>query len=384
MSHKKIYLSPPHMAGSEWDYLKEAFDSNYIAPAGEFLQRFEEKLCELTGFSHCVAVSSGTAAIHLGLRCLGVGKGDIVFASSLTFIGSVSPATYLGAEVQFIDSEMSSWTMDPEILEKAFSESIKRGKRIGAVIPTDLYGQSCNLKAIQSICNRYDVPILVDSAESLGSSFGDSSVGVGSDATVFSFNGNKILTTSGGGVLASDNEEVVNEARYLSTQARDDVSHFEHRTIGYNYRLSNLLAAVGLGQLEVLEKRVEQKRVIFDGYRERFQNVSEISMMPEASWGKTNRWLSVLRFIGDRCNELSKPLIQRLDENQVEARPVWKPMHLQPCFNGNKVFGGEICELLFSSGLCLPSGTALQSSDLDRISEIIITGLNDGDLIFSE
>ncbi len=372
MPAPRIYLSPPHMGGAEQRYLQEAFDSNFIAPVGPQLTAFEEAFCEATGFSHAVAVASGTAAIHLGLRHLGVGRGDIVLASTLTFIGSVSPILFQGAEPVFVDCDRETWNLDPKLLEIEIERLSSQGKRVAAVLPTDLYGQSCDLESIRSICDAHGIPVFVDAAESLGSTHRGQSVGKGAVAAAFSFNGNKILTTSGGGILASDDADLIEYARFLSTQAKEDEPHFEHREIGYNYRMSNLVAAVGLGQLEVLKDRVKRKREIFEFYAAAFAGVEGIELMPEADYGVCNRWLTVALFDSDvfGCNREAVRL--KLESENIESRPLWKPMHQQPVFEGRRVVGGKVAEALFETGLCLPSGTAMSDSDLHRVVKTII------------
>ena len=261
---KRIFLSPPHMSGAELEYVKQAFESNYIAPLGPQLNQFEELFRELSGFKHCLAVSNGTSAIHLALRSLGVQAGDHVLASTLTFVGSVSPVTYQQAEIVFIDSDEQTWNMDPNILEDELKRMDAAGKLPKAVLPTELYGQACDLDAIVQICDRYQIPVVCDSAESLGATYRDGSVGKSARAATFSFNGNKIITTSSGGMLASDDSGLIENCRYLATQARQPVRHYEHHDIGYNYRMSNVLAAIGIGQLEALSSRVDRKREVFD------------------------------------------------------------------------------------------------------------------------
>lgn len=369
---ERIFLSPPHMGGRELEYLQEAFKSNYIAPVGPFLDRFESIFCEITGFRHCVAVASGTAAIHLGLRHLGVSPGDVVIGSTFTFIGSVSPITFLGAEPVFVDAEASTWNMCPERLEEAIIQLRSENRKIGAVLPTDLYGQSCRSSEISAICVKYDIPLLFDSAEALGAFYKGASTGKLGAAAAFSFNGNKILTTSGGGILASDDVDVIDRARYLATQARDPVVHFEHQEIGYNYRLSNLLAAIGVGQLECLPERVAKKRQIFEWYHKRLEGTPGIEFMPENPDGVSNRWLTTLTIDSAKFGSNFEQVRLALEGENIESRPVWKPMHLQPCFEGCRMFGGEVAEGLFTRGLCLPSGTQLEEDDVERIAKIIL------------
>ncbi len=370
-NRNRIFLSPPHMGGNETRYVMEAFESNYVAPAGPQLNRFEEVYKELTGFEHCVAVASGTAAMHLALRHLGVGPGDCVLASTLTFIGSVSPIWFQGAESIFIDSCWESWNMDPQLLEDELTELAKGGRRPKAVIPTDLYGQSCDLMTIIEICDRFDVPVVCDCAESLGASHRGQSTGKGARAAVSSFNGNKILTTSGGGILASDDADIIDQARYLATQARLNVPHYEHETIGYNYRMSNIVAAIGIGQLEVLQLRVQQKRQINAWYKEELGDVPGIRFMPSADYGVENCWLTVIQIDHTAFGVGPLAVMRALDQENIESRPVWKPMHCQPAYAGCRVRGGRVAEQLYANGLCLPSGTAMNRETVQEICGLI-------------
>ncbi len=379
----RLFLSPPHMGGSEQARLAEAFASNYIAPLGPQVDAFEAAFAEYTGLPHCLAVASGTAAMHLALHCLGVGPGDVVLAASLTFIASVSPARFLGAEAAFVDSEPGSWNMDPALLHDALTQYAAEGRRVAAVIPTDLYGQCADYARLLDACAPFGVPVVADSAESMGARFGreESSRHAGAwpglAASIFSFNGNKILTTSGGGMLASHDAGLIARARKLSQQAREHAPHYEHAELGYNYRLSNLLAAVGLGQLEVLEARVAQKRRVFRWYQELLGGLPGLSFMPEAATGKANRWLTVLQ-LDESLAATPEALRQALEAENIEARPVWKPMHLQPVFAGCRMFGGAVSEGLFRRGLCLPSGTAMTREDVERVAGVLKAALKKG------
>jgi dTDP-4-amino-4,6-dideoxygalactose transaminase len=383
------------MGGSETARLAEAFASNYIAPLGPQVDAFEAAFTEYTGLPHCLAVTSGTAAMHLALHCLGVGQGtgkgeakaDVVLASSLTFIGSVSPARQLGAELAFIDSAPGTWNMDPALLREALTNYAAEGRRVAAVIPTDIYGQCADYARLLDACASFGVPLVADSAESMGARYG-ASRGTGEDsrhagawsglaASIFSFNGNKILTTSGGGMLASHDAALIARARKLSQQAREHVPHYEHVEIGYNYRLSNLLAAVGLGQLEWLEARVAQKRRVFRWYQELLGGLPGLDFMPEAETGKANRWLTVIQ-LDETCAATPEAVRQALEAENIEARPVWKPMHLQPVFAGCRMFGGAVSEGLFKHGLCLPSGTAMTREDVERVADSIRAALKKG------
>ncbi len=370
-SQDRIFLSPPHVSERERELLLEAFDSNYIAPVGPALDAFEESFREQTGFAHCVAVTSGTAALHLALVHLGIQSDDTVIASTLTFIGSVGPAFHLGAKLIFVDSSEDTWNMDPALLRQALEECKSEESLPKVILPTDIYGQSCDLDAILEIGEEYDIPVVVDSAESLGATYRGRSVGKGAAAAAFSFNGNKIITTSGGGMLASDDEKIIDHVRHLSTQAREPVSHFEHREVGFNFRLSNLCAAVGTAQMEALPSRVKRKREVFAYYRDALAGIDGIEMMPEAAFGESNAWLSVITIDPETFGSSNKEIRMRLEEDNIESRPTWKPMHCQPALSGSRVIGGGISERLFETGLCLPSGTALRDSDLDRICEII-------------
>ena len=368
---QQIFLSPPHIGESELRLIREVFASNYIAPTGPMVEAFEQEFAERTGFARCLAVNSGTAAMHLALRCLGIKPGDSVMAATLTFIGSVSPVTFLNATPIFLDAAPATWCMDTDLLEHELHQAFARGRLPKAVIPTDLYGQSCDLDRILAICAKYEVPVICDAAESEGADYRGRHAGKGARAAVFSFNGNKIITTSGGGMLASDDPELIRHARYLSTQARDPLPYYEHREIGYNYRMSNVLAAIGRGQLQVLEERVRRRREIFAGYQARLGDVPGIEFMPEASYGRSNRWLTVILVTPEVFGATPEQLRLALEAEDIESRPVWKPMHMQPVFHGCRIVGGAVSEDLFARGLCLPSGTAMADADLDRVCTVI-------------
>jgi len=403
MKSKRIFLSPPHMSGEEMRFVHEVFESNYIAPLGPQVDAFEKEFAEYVGIRHCLALSSGTAAMHLALRLLGVGPGDYVLASTLTFIGSVTPIVFQGGIPVFVDCDRNSWNMDPDLLEEELDASNKRGKLPKAVVPTDLYGQCADYDRIYEVCEKYGVPVVVDAAEALGAKYltqrrkgakrldDDKSTihkhaGVGAKAAVFSFNGNKIITTSGGGMLASDDKALIDHARKLSQQARENFSHYEHQEIGYNYRMSNILAAIGRGQLRVLDERVETKRRIFDYYQKRLGSIPGIEFMPEAPYGRSNRWLTVILITPEEFGADKEKVRLALEAENIEARPVWKPMHLQPVFQVERlkagenkkrhkarIVGGEVAEDLFKRGLCLPSGTQMSNADLDRIIDVILS-----------
>jgi dTDP-4-amino-4,6-dideoxygalactose transaminase len=393
---ERIFLSPPHMGTFEFPFLKEAFESNYIAPLGPMVDTFEREFSEKIGIPHAVALSSGTAALHLALKILGVGPGDEVIASSLTFIGSVSPIVFQGATPVFIDSDRASWNMDPELLAEELKACSKRGKLPKAVVPTELYGQCANLDRIDEVCSQYGVPVVLDAAEALGTTYTCECNRPSAKAVVFSFNGNKILTTSGGGMLASEDSEFIEKAQFLSQQARDAAPHYEHSEIGYNYRMSNIIAAIGCGQLRVLDDRVKKKREIFDYYFDKLNHIPGIDFMPEAPYGRSNRWLTVILISPEKFGKDRETVRIALEDKKIESRPVWKPMHLQPVFRAEelkvkdrssnelieepkgewvncRVVGGSVAEDLFERGLCLPSGTQLSGKDLDRIISIIIS-----------
>jgi dTDP-4-amino-4,6-dideoxygalactose transaminase len=432
------------MSGEELHFVKEAFESNYIAPLGPQVEAFEREFSEKIQIPHTLAVSSGTAAMHLALRNLGVKPGDEVFASTLTFIGSISPIVFQGGIPVFIDSDRTSWNMDPDLLAEELSICAKRGLMPKAVVPTDLYGQCADLSRILEICSAHGTPVVADAAESLGAfwckhadcrkgeetgkgndrgsdrriqesekvqhcieNVGPRAVredsggskneiewrhaGAGAKAAVFSFNGNKIITTSGGGMLASEDERFIAEARFLSQQARDPAPHYEHSQIGYNYRMSNILAAVGRGQLRILDERVQQKRRIFCQYEKAIKDLPGVELMPEVSYGQPSRWLTVVLIDPEQFGADREQVRLSLEAENIESRPVWKPMHLQPAFGlkmpdaaggeqncsisssnyAARMVGGQVAEDLFYRGLCLPSGTAMKEEDLERVIEVL-------------
>jgi len=373
--HPRIFLSPPHMSGREETYIREAFASNWIAPLGPHVTAFEKEVAAYAGVKGALAVSSGTAAIHLALRLLGVGQGDIVFCSSLTFIGSVNPVLYLGATPVFIDSEPNSWNMSPVALEKAFLWAEKAGKRPKAVIIVDLYGQSADFDSLLAICNCYGVPVVEDAAEAMGSTYKGKACGTLGKFGIYSFNGNKIITTSGGGMLLSDDTEALEKALFWATQARDKAPWYQHSEMGYNYRMSNIVAAIGRGQLTVLDERVKARREVFQRYKEALGDIPGVRFMPEASYGQANRWLTVMTLDSNYTSITPMQIIKTLEAENIEARPVWKPMHLQPLFAGCMYFtheeGISISDQLFNSGVCLPSGSSLSIDDQQRVIQII-------------
>ncbi|MDH3349271.1 MAG: aminotransferase class V-fold PLP-dependent enzyme [Desulfobulbaceae bacterium] len=353
------------------ELVKQAFESNYIAPLGPMVDAFESEFAAKLGIPYVVALSSGTAAMHLALHCLDIGPGDEVLASTLTFIGSVNPIIYLGAKPVFIDSDLKTWNMDPDLLAEELDDCAARGKLPKAVVPTDLYGQCVDLDRILKVCEPFDVPVVVDSAEALGASYKNRSAGNGARASIYSFNGNKIITTSGGGMLASHDAELINKAKFLSQQAREAVPHYQHTQIGYNYRMSNILAAIGLGQLKVLEERVAAKRRIFAAYKKALGELPGIEFMPESSYGQANRWLTVILINSDQFGADCNAVRLALEENNIEARPVWKPMHMQPVFSECRKRQGSVSEKLFKQGLCLPSGTSMSIKDIEQVVEVV-------------
>lgn len=369
--NKSIFLSPPHMGGQELEFVKQAFESNYIAPVGPHVDAFEREFAEMVSIPHVAAVSSGTSAMHLALRLLGVGPGDEVIAPSFTFIGGVSPVVFQGAKLSFVDSEAKSWNMDPDLLAEELSFRNKQGNLPKAVISADILGQAADLDRILDICNQYHIPVVSDSAEALGATYKGRHAGQGSAFVVYSFNGNKIITTSGGGMLASDDGNLIKKAKFLSQQARDPAPHYEHTQIGYNYRMSNIVAAIGRGQLRVLHERVEKKRWLCGYYRKVLADIPGIEFMPEASYGRATRWLTVILITPEDFGADREAVRQALERENIESRPVWKPMHMQPVFKGCSMCGGAVCEDLFKRGLCLPSGTAMTTGDIDRIIRVI-------------
>ncbi len=371
MKNNRIFLSPPHMSGKELEYIKKAFESNYIAPLGPQVDAFEQEFCDKIGVKYAIAVSSGTAAIHLILKCLKIDAGDIVFASTLTFIGSVSPIIFQGATPVFIDCDQETWNLDTDLLQDELKRCSIKNKLPKALVVTDLYGQCSDYDKILDTCNTYEVPVIIDAAEALGAKYKNRNAGKGGKASIFSFNGNKIITTSGGGMLVSDDKEMIDYAHKLSQQAREDCPYYEHIEIGYNYRMSNILAAIGRGQLEVLEERVKRKHEIFNYYKRALEDIDGIEFMPEAGYGKSNKWLTVIIVDPVEFGVNAETLRIALEKENIESRPIWKPMHLQPVFNGRKVVGGTVSENLFKRGLCLPSGTSLDNDSIDRVVSVI-------------
>ncbi len=370
----QILLSTPHMGDAEREFVEEAFRTNWIAPLGPNVDSFERELAQCVGIQHAAALSSGTAAIHLALVLLGVERGDRVFCSSLTFAASANPIVYQGAEPVFIDSDRESWNMSPRALERALEKARREGKLPKAVIVVNLYGQSANMDPLTALCDRYGVPVVEDAAESLGATYKGKASGTLGHMGIYSFNGNKIITTSGGGMLVSNDGAMIERARFLSTQAREPAPHYQHKVIGFNYRMSNILAGVGRGQLRVLDQRVQTRRAIFQRYKNELSDIDAIEWMPEPEWSVSTHWLTACTVRRRKSGITSAVLIRRLAEEMIEARPVWKPMHLQPVFSGCESFDDgddSVSERLFADGLCLPSSSNMSDDQLSRTIECI-------------
>ena len=371
----KIYLSSPHMGADEIELVKDAFQTNWIAPLGPHVDAFEQEFAAVVGSKYAVALSSGTAALHLALKLAGVKRGDEVFCSSLTFAASANPIVYEGAIPVFIDSELISWNMNPDLLAQALREAASRGKLPAAVVLVHLYGQSADIDAIDHLCKQYGVPLIEDAAESLGAEYwghrspsSHCSPGTRGLFGIYSFNGNKIITTSGGGMLVSADRVLIEKARFLASQARDPAPHYEHTEIGYNYRMSNILAAIGRGQLKILSRHVEKRRANYAYYMRELGDLPGISFMPEASWGLCTRWLTCIT-VNSKFFGADREVVRRaLAADEIEARPIWKPMHLQPVFATSKHYGSGVSDGLFDIGLCLPSGSNLSEHDLERVA----------------
>ncbi|MDH5078696.1 putative pyridoxal phosphate-dependent aminotransferase EpsN [Clostridium perfringens] len=374
--NKRIYLASPHMGGLEEVFVKEAFDTNWIAPLGANVDGFEKELSEYVGSKTGAALASGTAAIHMALKAVGVKKGDKVFCSSLTFAASCNPIIYEGGIPVFIDSEPESHNMSPVALEKAFKAYEEKGEMPKAVIVVNLYGQCADMDKIIEICKKYNVPIIEDAAESLGATYKEKYSGTFGEYGIYSFNGNKIITTSGGGMLVSNNEEGIAKVRFWSTQARNKARHYEHTELGYNYRMSNIVAGIGRGQLRVLEDRIAKKKEIFETYKEAFKNIEDIEMMPVCEYGEPNYWLTTITL---NENSKVKPLdiILALEKENIESRPIWKPMHIQPYYKEYDFYSHNdeeeisVSEDIFNRGVCLPSDTKMTKEEQERVIKII-------------
>lgn len=368
----RIYLSPPHMSGREQKYIEEAFEQNWIAPLGPNVDAFEKAVAGYCEVSDAAALSSGTAAIHLALIILGVQPGDEVIVSSFTFSGTVNPVAYLGATPVFVDSEEESWNMDHNLLEEALKDRLRLGKRVKAIIPVHLYGMPARMREILAIAAEYGIPVVEDAAEALGSRYMDRPAGSFGRIAVLSFNGNKILSTSGGGMLLSDDPEITRKARFLSTQARDKAPFYQHTEIGYNYRMSNLLAGVGRGQMEVLPERVRQRRVNHAYYLEHLEQVDGVSILKEPGEDFfSNHWLTTILLDRNKISTSNSALIEAFEQQNIESRHLWKPMHLQPVFSKAPAYVNGTSERLFEQGLCLPSGSGMTDKDRDRVLSVL-------------
>lgn len=368
---KRILLASPHMSeeGYEEMYVKEAFDTNWIAPLGKNVDEFEKELCEKVKIKEGVALNSGTAAIHLALKAAGIRKNEKVFCSTFTFSATVNPIVYEGAVPVFIESNKETWNMCPEALEEAFIKF----PDVKIVVLVHLYGLSADMDKILEICKKYNALLIEDAAESLGSLYKGKQTGTFGEYGIFSFNGNKIITTSGGGILVSNNKQKIDKTRFWATQSRDNAIHYEHSEIGYNYRLSNILAGIGRGQLKVLDKRVSKKKKIFDMYKLELDSINEITFMPINDWDNPNCWLTCITL---ESSILAKKVMDTLSENNIESRPLWKPMHIQPVFEHYEYVGNNLSVELFKTGLCLPSDTNMSSEDLKRVCEVIKKAIN--------
>ncbi|MGX7378268.1 DegT/DnrJ/EryC1/StrS family aminotransferase [Carnobacterium maltaromaticum] len=374
--NKRILLSSPHMSGNEQNYINNAFKENWIAPLGPNVNQFELDIAAYAGVKGASVTSSGTGAIHLALDILGVKQGDSVFCSTFTFVASANPALYLGADITFIDSEVETWNMSPFALERALSDAKKIGKLPKAIIVVNLYGQSAQMDELLEIANSYNIPIIEDAAESLGAEYKGKKSGTLGKIGIYSFNGNKIITTSGGGVLISDDEEIIARSRFLATQARDEAPHYQHSVVGYNYRMSNILAGVGIAQLQVLDERVTRRREIFDTYYQELAGIEGVQFMPELNGTKSNRWLTTLT-IDQKIIQLNPyEIMDKMNEANIETRALWKPLHMQPLFKENKFYKDKnslesTAGLLFANGLCLPSGSNMTNAEQTRVIEAI-------------
>jgi pyridoxal phosphate-dependent aminotransferase EpsN len=368
--HSRIYLSPPDVGPDERAFVAEAFASNWIAPLGPHVDAFEREFAQAVGAEHAVALSSGTAALHLALRLAGVGCGDEVWCSTLTFVASANPIVYEGATPVFLDSERASWNLDPNVFADALRARGRAGRRPKALVLVHLYGQSADYAPIAALCEEHGIILIEDAAEALGATYDGRPVGTRGWAGIFSFNGNKIITTSGGGMLVTEDAALAAKVRFLATQARDPAPHYEHSSLGYNYRLSNVLAAIGRGQLRHLSEKVDRRRAHFDYYQATLGDLPGVQFMPEAAWGRCNRWLTCLTIDPAAAGTDREKIRMAMERENIEARPVWKPMHLQPLFAQAPRFGGAVAEELFDRGLCLPSGSNLTDAERARVAAV--------------
>jgi dTDP-4-amino-4,6-dideoxygalactose transaminase len=375
MNNTKIWLSSPHMGGSEQNYVQEAFDTNWVAPLGPNVTGFETDLEQFLQEDtiQVAALSSGTAALHLGLVLLGVKAGDEVICQSFTFSASANPILYQGATPVFVDSESETWNMCPIALEEAIKDRIAKGKTPKAIIPVHLYGMPFKAEAIRAVADKYNIPVLEDSAEALGSHYKGKMCGTFGDIAALSFNGNKIITTSGGGALVARSKAVKDKAVFLATQARDQAPHYQHSEIGYNYRLSNISAGIGRGQMEVLQKHIGLRRAMHAFYTDIFKDIDGVTVFKEPNSDYfSNHWLSCITINSDKIGKTREDLRLALEKENIESRPLWKPMHLQPIFEKYPYYGGKVCETLFENGLCLPSGSNLTTEDQDRLRAVFL------------
>jgi dTDP-4-amino-4,6-dideoxygalactose transaminase len=369
----RIYLSPPHLGRHELNYLHKAVEDNWVAPVGPNIDGFEADICAAVGVAHCVALNSGTAALHLGLLLLGVGPGDEVLCPSFTFVATANAITYCGATPVFVDSEADTWNMCPERMREALIDRHRLGKKPKALLLVHLYGMPAKLDELLAIATEYELPVLEDAAEALGATWQQRPLGSFGQVGIFSFNGNKILTTSGGGALVTADAGLARRARFLATQAKDDAPHYQHSEVGYNYRLSNLLAGIGRGQMELLPDRVKRRREIFNWYREHLAGLPGLALAPatEPIGSRANRWLTTLLLAPTTTAATPESVRQHLETRRIESRPLWKPMHLQPLFASAPMYGGAVCAGLFARGLCLPSGTAMGDEELHRVAKAV-------------
>ncbi|HEX8327364.1 MAG TPA: aminotransferase class I/II-fold pyridoxal phosphate-dependent enzyme [Hymenobacter sp.] len=382
--YDRLFLSPPHLGRHELNYVHKAIEDNWVAPAGPNITGFEADICQAAGVAHCVALTSGTAAIHLGLILLGVGPGDEVLCPSFTFVATANPVLYLGASPVFVDSEPDTWNLCPKRLREAIEDRMARGKKPKALILVHLYGMPAKLTELLALAQEFDIPVLEDAAEALGARFNGQPLGSFGAVGVFSFNGNKILTTSGGGALVTNDAALAKKARFLATQAKEDAPHYQHSEVGYNYRLSNILAGIGRGQMGLLDDRVKRRREIFAWYQEHLAGLPglTVALAPEPAGSRSNRWLTTILLDPAEPKEgvsqtTATPETVRLhlETRNIESRPLWKPLHLQPLFATAPVYGGAVCADLFARGLCLPSGTAMTDQDLRRVKEALTEAL---------
>ena len=367
----RTYLSPPDVGSEERLLLLDAFDSGWIAPLGPHVDAFEREFAEYVGVPHAVALSSGTAALHLALQILDVDRGDQVLTSTMTFAATANSITYVGATPAFVDVSRDTWNLDPDLLEQELERRSRSGQQVAAVLSVDLYGQCADYARITAICARFGVPLLEDAAEALGATYGEINAGTFGECAAFSFNGNKIITTSGGGMLVSHRADIIERARHLATQARDPAPHYQHSDIGYNYRLSNLLAAVGRGQLRSLPDKLARRRTVNETYRAALSHLPGVDFMPEASYGRSNCWLTCITVDPALFGASREDIRLALEAENIESRPLWKPMHLQPVFSACPMVGGFVAEELFDRGLCLPSGSNLARADQTRVIDVV-------------